>query len=299
MIKKLFMGAIMALAAQAFAQTTIGIGSGQPTGTNHPMVEDIVKVCSTNDVKYKNIVTDGALDNLFRIHGDKTVQYGIVDEATLVYQQGLDPKMMSRIQMVFPFFSMEFHLIVPANSPIRSLADLQGKRVYEGAEGSSTWVSTQVMKQLIGGKWQGRTFSQTEAIPALARGEVDAIFVVAGKTVGMLSKTSGIRLVPISHPALDSFGYYTKTMIPGGTYPFQQTAVQTYKVNNVIATFAFKNQYQKEIGSFVTCIARNMDKLQREGHIKWREVDPLDIERIKWQAHPTAVAAIKREMKSQ
>lgn len=48
----------------------------------------------------------------------------------------------------------------------------------------------------------------------------------------------------------------------GFTYPFQKTAVSTYKVDNVLMTFAFKNQYQKEIGDLVTCITRNIDKLQ-------------------------------------
>jgi len=296
-MKKLLMPALLMLTTCAFAQTIIGIGSGQKTGTNYPMTEDIVKVCSTPQVQYRNVITDGALDNIFRIFGDKTVQYGIIDEAALVYQQGLDPKMMERIQMVFPFFTMELHLAVPENSPIRSINDLQGKRVYEGAEGSSTWVSTQVVKSLIGANWQGQSFSQTEAMGALTSGQVDAIFVVAGKPAGMFTKTSGIRLVPISHPKLDSFGYYTKTMIPNGTYSFMKTSVQTYKVNNIIATFAFKNQYQKEIGDFVGCIVHNIENLQSNGHPKWRDVDPLDIERIKWQAHPAAVTAIKRELK--
>lgn len=296
-MKKLF--AILAIVAfAAHAQTVVGIGSGQKTGTNSPMVDNIVQVCSTPQTQYKNVETDGALDNIFRIHGDKSTQYGIVDEAALVYQQGLDPDMMKKIVMIFPFFSMEVHLVVLDNSPIKTLADLNGKRVYEGAEGSSTWVSTQVIKGITGINWQGQTFSQTQAMDALKTGKVDAIFVVAGKPAPIFMKADGVRLVALNNPKLDSFGYYTKTMIPNGTYPFQKASIQTYKVNNVIATYAFKNQYQKEIGELVTCITRNLDNLQRNGHPKWRDVDPLDIDRIKWQSHPAAVAAIKRESKN-
>ena len=56
---------------------------------------------------------------------------------------------------------------------------------------------------------------------------------------------------------------------------------------------------QKEIGDLVTCLARNVEKMQTTAgfHPKWRDVDPLDIERIQWPAHPAAVAAIKRESK--
>ena len=84
------------------------------------------------------------------------------------------------------------------------------------------------------------------------------------------------------------------TMIPTGTYTSQTAPVQTYKVNNVLATYAFKNQYQKEIGDMVTCIAKNMGKLQANGHPKWREVSPANIDAVKWPVHPAAMSAIKK-----
>jgi TRAP-type uncharacterized transport system substrate-binding protein len=119
----------------------VGIASGQQSGTNYPMAADIARVCSTAQSPITNIVSDGSLDNLAKVYGDKNVQYGIVQTDALVYQQGVDPKMMDRIEMVFPFFSSEIHLIVRANSPINSLSDLQGRRVDEDVEGSGSWVS--------------------------------------------------------------------------------------------------------------------------------------------------------------
>jgi hypothetical protein len=44
----------------------------------------------------------------------------------------------------------------------------------------------------------------------------------------------------------------------------------------------------------VTCIAGNIDKLQANGHPKWREVNPQNIDLVKWPVHPAALAAIKR-----
>lgn len=292
---------ILALAAMAFAAhaAPVGIASGQPTGTNHPMARDIAAVCSTADSPINNIVSDGSLDNLFKIYGDKSVQYGIVQADAMVYQKGQDPKMMERIMMVFPFFSTEIHLVAKAGSNINSLADLAGKRVVEGPEGSGTWVTVQVIKQLTGMKWQGFYASQQDGFNAVVNGQADAEFIVAGKPIGMLQKNQGFKLVPLSHPKLDSFGLYTKTMIPSGTYESSKSTVGTYKVDNVLATFAFKNQYQKEIGTLVTCISRNIEKLQTGAsfHPKWKDVDPKDINRIQWPAHPAAKAAIEREIK--
>ena len=299
-MKRMALGLAVVLASMPFMPShaaPVGIASGQPSGTNYPMAADIARVCSTPQSPITNIISDGSLDNLAKVYGDKNVQYGIVQTDALMYQQGVDPKMMDRIQMVFPFFSSEIHLIVRANSSIHSLNDLQGKRVDEDVEGSGSWVSVQVIKSLTGLSWNAVNLQQAGGLQALQMGNVDAMFVNAGRPVGMLTQAQGIRLVSISSPKLDAFGLYTKSTIPSGSYPFQTQSVTTYKTGNVLVTYAFKNQYQKEIGDLVSCVMRNLPQLQATGHPKWKNVDPTDIERIKWQVHPAALSAIRRGIK--
>lgn len=290
--------AAFALVSQSSLAAPVGIASGQPTGTNYPMVEDIKVMCSTPVSPITNVVSDGSLDNIVKVHGDKSSQYGIAQADALVYMAGQDPNMMKDIVMVFPFFSTEMHLIAKDGSPITSLDSLAGKRVVEGPEGSGTWVTVQLIKKLTGIQWTPIQASQKDGMAMVLNGQADAEFVVAGAPVTMLTSTAGYKLVPLSHPKLDQFPLYTKAMIPSGMYPGKGT-VGTYKVDNVLVTFAFKNQYQKEIGDLVTCITTNMGKLQtgQQFHPKWRSVNPLDINRIKWAAHPAAVAAIKKNSK--
>lgn len=289
--------ALAAMVSCSAMAAPVGIASGNTTGTNYPMIEDIKRVCSAPGSPINNVVSDGSLDNIFKVYGDKTTQYGIAQADAMVYQKGQDPKMMDRILMVFPFFSTEVHLIAKDGSPINSLADLAGKRVVEGPEGSGTWVTVQVIKSLTGIKWQSFNASQKEGFDAVKNGQADAEFIVAGAPIGMLEKGTGYKLVSVKHPALDGFKLYTKTMLSSSLYPTQKNAVQTYKVDNVLMTYAFKNQYQKEIGDLVSCITRNIGTLQSTGHPKWKDVDPLDINRIDWPAHPAAVSAIQRESK--
>lgn len=276
-----------------------GIASGQKTGTNYPMVEDIVKACSRSDYPLRNVISNGSIDNVNKIYTDPNSQFGIVQEDALAYQQGIDPKMMSRVVAVFPFFSVEVHAIAKNGSPINSLADLAGKKVVEGPEGSGTWVTVQLLKQLTGIQWQTvpGNLSQSDGLKAVEGGIADVEFIVAGQPITVLRAAQGLKLVSLSHPAMDKYKFYTKTQLPTGTYPWQSSPVSTYKVNNVLATFAYKNQYQKEIGELVSCITKNVDNLQVNGHPKWRDVDPLDIDRVKWSVHPAALAAIKREAK--
>ena len=277
-----------------------GIASGAKSGTNYPMVQDIIKVCSRDDYPLRNVVSTGSIENVHKIYSDQNSQFGIVQEDALALQQRADPKMMSRIVAVFPFFSVEIHAIVAKGSNIKSLADMAGKKVAEGPAGSGSLATVTLIKELTGIKWESVSgdLTQAQALKAVQSGVADVAFIVAGQPIQILRGAQGIELVPMVHAKLEGYKFYTKTQLPTGAYPWQGTPVTTYKVNNVLATFAYKNQYQKEIGELVSCITKNVDQLQADGHPKWRDVDPLDIDRVKWPVHPAAVAAIKREAKN-
>jgi len=285
----------------------VGIASGNKSGTNWPMAEDILNKCSTVASPIKNVISDGSLDNIYKITGSPDTQYGIIQADALAFQAGRDPQMMKKIVMVFPFFSTEFHLVTKAGSPIKSLTDLSGKRVVEGPEGSGTWVSVQLIKALTGLQWQPVLANQVEGMNMVINGQADAEWIVAGRPVSIIadaSKKGSIKLIPIQHPALDTYKLYTKTMLPTGSYAGQTASLQTYKVDNILATFAYKNQYQKEISELVTCIAKNVGVLQKPadqggGHPKWKDVEIDDINRIQWPYHPAAKAAIDAEIKRQ
>jgi TRAP transporter TAXI family solute receptor len=295
-MKKIIFAALSLFTSFATSAAAVGIASGAPSGTNYPMAEDIKNVCSTPASPITNVVTPGGQANISRVYNDPKVQYGIVPADVAFYQRLVDQQAgsqrMDKILMVFPFFSTEFHLLAKAGSRINNVTDLQGLRVIEGPEGSATNITVQMIKRLTGLQWQGIQASQVDGYKMLLAGQADAEFIVAGKPITMLQNASGVKLVNISHPKLDSFALYDKTTLEvDGMYPFQKSNVSTYKVDNMLVTYAFKNQYQKEIGELVTCIAKNIDKMQ---HPKWRDVDPSNITRIKWDAHPAAVAAIQR-----
>jgi hypothetical protein len=68
-------------------------------------------------------------------------------------------------------------------------------------------------------------------------------------------------------------------------YAWSKTPVRTYAVKNVLVTFDYKTQFQKEIGGLTSCIVKNLDALQETGHEKWREVDPHSYTKVKWPVH--------------
>lgn len=302
MKKLLAIAALLAFALPAAAQSPVGIASGQPTGTNYPMIQDIISVCSAPAAPITNVISNGSDENISLVASSRNVQYGIAQIEALIARSGEDPKMMSRIVMVFPFFSVEMHLIVGDKTNIKTLGDLAGKKVVEGPAGSGTYGTVQVIKHLTNVKWETYTLGQAAGLKAVQDGTVDAMFVVAGYPITMFKNpvlAKGYRFIPIEHQALSQFKYYTKTLIPTGEYPLLKSPLRTFKTDNALITFAYKHQYQKEIADLVTCLTSKVGYLQRHGHPKWKDVDPLDIERIQWPTHPAAVRAIKKQLQLQ
>ena len=87
--KMLAIASLCALAGPAFAQDArpqVGIATGQKTGTNWPMVEGIRKVCSRPGASINNVISDGPLDNIFKIFGEKAV------DTRTVAKGGFHPK---------------------------------------------------------------------------------------------------------------------------------------------------------------------------------------------------------------
>jgi TRAP transporter TAXI family solute receptor len=81
----------------------------------------------------------------------------------------------------------------------------------------------------------------TATSDALAKSTVDAAFVVSGAPVLAIEDLAGripIRLVPISGPPADKlaqvFPFYTRGVIPGGSYGAAQTPVETIDVGSVL-----------------------------------------------------------------
>ncbi|MDP9796068.1 TRAP transporter TAXI family solute receptor [Catenuloplanes nepalensis] len=96
------------------------------------------------------------------------------------------------------------HLVVQADSPITTVADLRGRRVSVGAPGSGTAVAAGRLlaaARMPRDAYDRRELGLDDATGALARGELDAFFFAGGLPVAglrRLSDTLRIRLLDLS-----------------------------------------------------------------------------------------------------
>lgn len=131
---------------------------------------------------------------------------------------------------------------------IKSVADLEGKKVSIGASGSGVYFNAiDVLKgaglSLQDIKPQYQSFEDSKE--ALKDGRIDAAFIVAGaptSAITELATTNGVYLINIDGSVRDNImtncPYYEALEIPAGTYPGQDEAVNTITVKAVILVAA-------------------------------------------------------------
>jgi TRAP transporter TAXI family solute receptor len=126
------------------------------------------------------------------------------------------------------------HVVVRADSDIRSVADLKGKVVSVGEEGSGTLVDARLVLKAYGIGNRDMIVRQLKpgtAADRLARRELDAFFLVSGFPVAAVSDVAArvpIRLLPVEDGRVAE-AFFHAHVIPAGVYP-GVPAVQTLSV---------------------------------------------------------------------
>ena len=253
-----------AAASFAYAQETkvIRIGSG-PTGTTDFPFGGLVANAISNPPGSRNCdrggncgvpgliavaqTTADVAENLRAIsRGDLEMGLSQADIAAWAYQGTAafaEQPPLANLRILARLYPENMHLIAGADSAIKSVADLKGKRVAMGPDGSGTAATAKLILSVYGVKWTSvqMKFMEFSAIAdAFADKSVDAAFMVSGAptlAVEDVAARTPIKLVPISGPAAEKlaqvFPFYSRGVIPAGTYA-GQPAVETLDVSSVL-----------------------------------------------------------------
>ncbi len=248
----------------AIAQETkvIRIGSG-PTGTTDFPFGGLVANAISNPPGSRNCdrggncgvpgliavaqTTSDVAENLRAIsRGDLEMGLSQADIAAWAYQGTAafaDQPALANLRVLARLYPENIHLIVRADAPIKTVADLKGKKVAMGPEASGTAATAKLILSAYGVKWttvQMKFMDFAAVSDAFADKSVDAAFMVSGAptlAVEDISSRTPIKLVAISGPAAEKlaqvFPFYSRGVIPAGTYA-GQPAVETLDVSSVL-----------------------------------------------------------------
>jgi len=207
MMAAVALGALMPAAASAQANQPMrlvmaGSSSG---GTSHlyfaalaPMLNKYVPGIEAS------ARSGGTAENVLLIErGD--VKMGVTEPGAALMILGNDAAQTSRLRTLFAMFTTPYHILVPKDSPVKSVADLKGKRVAVGSKAGGEAYLFQRTLDALGMKesdFRVEYLGKGEGLNAYKDGVLDGMFYLCPVPCPLVTEAAthprGVRVVPFS-----------------------------------------------------------------------------------------------------
>jgi uncharacterized protein len=185
--------------------------------------------------------TQGSVENLKLVNsGQLDSGFAQADLAAMAYAGSgpfADEGPMHRLRAIASLFPEALQIVVRVDSPIRSVADLEGKVVAVGDQGSGTAAIARVLFGVAGladGDVERKFIKPAQAAEEMKAGQIDALILAGSYPVPAIEELAAampIRLVPVTGAVAarlqEKFPFYGGSAVPAGTYRNVDTDVPT------------------------------------------------------------------------
>lgn len=270
---------IILFSSNLVAAQEMGIITGGPKGTYYQFGLNLKTLAQTHGINLSVANSNGSVENVYAVYNRPNTQMGIVQADVLAFisRSQTDPilkRIAQKTKLVLPLYNEEVHLV--GRNDIVSFANLTGRKVAIGEEGSGTYLTAKLIFEISEvAPAEMITIGTEQALAQLKAGKIDAMFYVAGYPVKLfkenISSQDGLALVPILDKSVTEF--YPSAKIPQNTYGFQTEEVSTIAVKAVLISYDFRTTHCDNVGKFAKMISDNFEWLKKNGHPKWNQVD--------------------------
>jgi len=230
------------------ADTKMILSTGGTAGTYYPFGGAMARIWNTK-IPGMNVTaqTTGASAENIRLVNKKEAELALVQSDTLDFAYNAkesfkEPiKSMSAIAVLYPEI---IQVVVRTDSPIKSIADLKGKKVGVGAPGSGTEANFRQLMDIYGlakGDVNSQYLSFSESAEAFKDRHIDAFIVTAGIPNAAIMDISTQHEVRILNIPADmaakltvKYPFLAAVKVPAGTYKNQTQDAATVAVNAVL-----------------------------------------------------------------
>ncbi len=292
----MLMMALLSLAYPPHARTQkTGMLTGSQTGTYFRFGQEIAAVTITHGLEVLVKESEGSIANIRRLMSTENAALAMVQSDVLGFLNwSADPVIQgiaARLRLIFPFYNEEVHLL--ARKEIQHIADLTGKRVIVGTEGSGAWLTAYNLLHMLDIQPAviRHDLLPPEAVRAVLTAEADAMFYVSGKPVTLFTNMqdllqdsryvnllSEVHFVPLQDEKM--LQEYSASSIGPHDYAWVHTTVPTVAVRAVLIGFDFTRNDTSyfrmrcaQLATLGRAVRDNFAALQATGHPKWQEVD--------------------------
>lgn len=286
MIKKGIISLALAVSLPV-AAANYTIGTGSQSGTYYPLGGLLAKVWSENidGFNMRAEVTAASVENVIKVSTQQQLAGIAMGNVVQQAYQGTEPfPRKMDVSVLFALYPNVVQFMVPANSDIKSVADLKGKRVALGAPGSGTRVSALNILKTLGieeGDVRGQALNYTATTEALANGQIDAGVIVGSLGVGAITElalTRDIRILSFSDEEIAKINQdnasYSGLDVDADSYR-NVPAFQAPAVWNVLVV---KGDLDKDLAYEMTKVAfDNIDQIRQSiGVTKFTTVENMN-----------------------
>ncbi len=253
-MRGLFVAAGLAAATGAAAQQQfINILTGGQAGVYYPLGVALSQIYgkALPDSKATVQATKASVENLNLLQQGRgeialTLGDSLSDAWKGVEDAGFKTK-LDRLRTVAGVYSNYIQIVASADSGIRTLADLKGKRISVGAPRSGTELNARAILRAAGLTYADfakvEYLSFAESVELMKNRQLDVTLQSAGLGVASirdLATAIKIVVVPIPAEVVAKVGdaAYTAGTIPANTYTGQTEAVPTATIKNFLVTHA-------------------------------------------------------------
>jgi TRAP transporter TAXI family solute receptor len=281
---------------KALNANTVTVISGTIGGTYVQFGADLASVLDDgNKLRVLSIVGRGSVQSIADVLFLQGVDLGIVRSDTLDYleKKGFAKDIKKQFAYVTKLYNEEMHVIAPKS--IRSLRDLEGKKVSVDLPNGGTFVTATIVFERLGIRPNFVYIEQRIALEKLRTGAIDAVIAVQGKPSKAVTqvKDDKLHLVPVEYDK-SLQGDYLPATLSAKDYPNliseQEQQVDTIAVPAVLAAYNWApntDRYRK-LTQFVDAFFTKFPTFQNPPfHPKWKEVS-LSAPLPGWQRLPSA-----------
>uniref|UniRef100_A0A7C4RRB9 TAXI family TRAP transporter solute-binding subunit n=1 Tax=Desulfatirhabdium butyrativorans TaxID=340467 RepID=A0A7C4RRB9_9BACT len=230
------------------AETKLVLATGGTAGTYYPFGGAMAKIWNSK-IPGMNVTaqTTGASAENIRLVNKKEAELALVQSDTLDFafnakEAFKEPlKEMGAIAVLYPEI---IQVVVRADSPAKSFADLKGMKIGVGAPGSGTEANFRQLLDIYGlskDDIKGQYLSFSESAEQFKDRHIDAFIVVAGipnSAIVDIATQHDIRILNIAGDAAkklsQKYPFLAPAKIPANTYKNQAQDVETVAVNAVL-----------------------------------------------------------------
>lgn len=239
------LGCALAMPTSTLAAKRLVFGGG-PAGGTFQVVANAIQtydpIKDSDDYRVKAQSSAGSVENLRKVNTGK-MDFGVVYSGHVYLgREGRlknDPNAYKDVLAVSYLYGAPAQLVVREGSGIKSVKDLEGKKVGVGNAGSGAFANCELFFTHMGvwDKVERNAMGYNDAAAAFGNNQLDAFWLFTGFPSGaviMAAQTNDIALVDLAEDAkqsgfFDKYPYFSKLTVPAGTYQGVDTPTPSFQ----------------------------------------------------------------------